>query len=143
MVVAITSTTQPALKLEDVVASFLSKDMRRKFMENHSMDSLSKSVRSKERRYKFTMGRSKSRGRSRSPETSLKKLCWKCGKSRHFKKYCRSKSVEIRKESDDTTLTKAKSSSEGGNVYLASIITQLEKKHMADRLRCFFSYESS
>ena len=31
----------------------------------------------------------KSRGRSKSPGDSLKKLCWKCGKPGHFKKNCK------------------------------------------------------
>jgi hypothetical protein len=40
MVVAIGSTTQSTLKYEDVVASLLSKEMRRKILDGHSTDSL-------------------------------------------------------------------------------------------------------
>lgn len=48
MVVTIGSVTQSTLKFEDVVASFLSEDMRRKSMENHSTNPLSLRFHSKE-----------------------------------------------------------------------------------------------
>jgi len=86
LVVAIGNTTQSALKFEDIVMSLLSVDMRRKSMENHSMDALLVRGCSKERRNKFIVERSKSRGVSKSTGKSLKKLCWKCGKFGHFKK---------------------------------------------------------
>ena len=41
LVVAICSTTQSTLKFEDVVASLLSKEMRRKSMEGMAKDVLS------------------------------------------------------------------------------------------------------
>ena len=41
LVVAIASTTQSTLKFEDVTASLLSDEMRRKSMENHSTNALS------------------------------------------------------------------------------------------------------
>jgi hypothetical protein len=40
-------------------------------------------------------GRSKSRGRSKSLGKFVK-VCWRCGKEGHYKKHCRSKSVERR-----------------------------------------------
>jgi hypothetical protein len=40
LVVAIGSTTQSTLKYEDVVASFLSEEMRQKSMDGHSIDAL-------------------------------------------------------------------------------------------------------
>ena len=80
MVVAIGSTTQFALKFEDVIASLLSNKMRGKPMENHSTDALSmRPSHSKDRGNKSTEGRSK------SLRDSLKKLCWKCSKPRHLK----------------------------------------------------------
>ena len=41
LVVAIGSITKFTLKFEDIVSSLLSKEMRRKSMENHSIDALS------------------------------------------------------------------------------------------------------
>ena len=41
LVVAIGSSTKSALKFEDIVASLLSEEMRRKSMENHITDALS------------------------------------------------------------------------------------------------------
>jgi hypothetical protein len=40
LVVAIGSTTQSTLNYEDVVASFLSEEMRQKSMDGHSIDDL-------------------------------------------------------------------------------------------------------
>ena len=87
-------------------------------MENHSTNALSmRSVRTKERE-KYTWGISKSRGRSKSPRDPLKRLCWKYSKPGHFKKNCRSKSVERAKGSKDTLSTE-----EWGDLYLASTST--------------------
>ena len=41
LVVTIGSSTKSTLKFEDIVASLLSKEMRRKSMENHIFDALS------------------------------------------------------------------------------------------------------
>ena len=74
----------------------------------------------KKKKNKVSSGRSKSRGRSKSPRKFLK-LCWKCRKEGHYKKNCRSKAPEKRKGSDDVPSAKAKTTSdEGGDVYLAS-----------------------
>jgi len=68
-------------------------------------------------------GRSKSGGRCKSLEKSLKK-CWKCGKVGHFRKDCRSKVVERENSSNDVPFIEGKASlEEGGNVYLGSSIT--------------------
>ena len=89
LVVAIGSSTKSALKFEDIVSSLLSEEMRRKSMESQNADVLSvRSGRPKERR-RYTGGRSKSRGRSKSPGDPLKTGCWKCGKPGHFKRNCR------------------------------------------------------
>jgi hypothetical protein len=49
--------------------------------------------------------------------------CWKCGKTRHYKKDCKSK-VEKPKGSDSTSSIEEKTSiEEGGDVYLASTST--------------------
>jgi hypothetical protein len=125
LVVEIGSTNQQyALKFEDVVASLLLEEVTRKSMGEHILDALMVRGHSKERRNKFTGGRSKSRGRSKSLGNPLKKVSWKCGKPGNFKKNCRSGSVERGKGTDDTTSTEGNSSSkEGGDVYLASTIT--------------------
>ena len=65
-------------------------------------------------------GRSKSRGRSKSPGKFVK-VCWKCRKEGHYKKECRSKAPEKGKGSDDAPSAEAiTTSDEGGDVYLAS-----------------------
>jgi hypothetical protein len=69
------------------------------------------------------VGRSKSTGRSKSPEKYLRK-CWKCGKIGHYNKYCKSKKVDKPNGSDSTSSIEVKTSTEeGGDVYLASTST--------------------
>jgi hypothetical protein len=75
-VVAIASTTQSALKYEDVVSSLLSKEMRRKSMDSHSTNDLFVRVHPKDRDSNKSSGgggRSKSKGRSKSPGKYLRK----------------------------------------------------------------------
>jgi hypothetical protein len=113
LVVAIGSTTQSTLKYEDVVASLLSEEMRRKRMEGHNTNALFVRGHTQDR------NPSKSTGRSKSLRKSLRK-CWKCGKTWHYKKDCKSKKVEKPKGSDSTSSTEMKTSiEEGGYVYLA------------------------
>ena len=110
LVVAIDSSTKSALKFEDIVSSLLSEKMRRKSMESQNVGALSvRSGRPKESR-RYTGGRSKYRGRSKSPGDPLKTGCWKCGKPGHFKRNCRAKSVERGKGSVDTSSMEKKSS---------------------------------
>ena len=84
----------------------------------------------------------------------MKKLCWKCGKPFHFKKNCKSKSVEKRKGPEDNlSIEKKSSTKEGGDVYLDSTSTQLESdfwlidsssfSHMTPQRDWFYEYESS
>jgi hypothetical protein len=74
LVVAIGSTTQSTLKYEDVVASLLSEEMRRKSMDGHSTDALFVRGRTQDRNPGKPSGwRSKSTGRSKSPGKSLRK----------------------------------------------------------------------
>ena len=63
-------------------------------MERHSTDALSMRSGHTKERGKYTGGRYKSRGRSKSLGDPLKNVCWKCGKLGHFKRNYKSKSVE-------------------------------------------------
>jgi hypothetical protein len=103
LVVAIGSNTT-SLKFEEVVSSLLSEEMRQKNMEGHSTNALFARGRSQERnRSNFSSGRSKSKGRSKSPKKFVR-VCWRCGKEGHYKKQCRSK-VEKKKGSEESSST--------------------------------------
>jgi hypothetical protein len=85
LVVAIGSNTN-ALKFDEVVSSLLSEEMRQKNMEGQNTYVLFARGCSQERkRSKFSSGRSKSKGRSKSPRKFVK-VCWRCGKEGHYKK---------------------------------------------------------
>jgi hypothetical protein len=74
LVVAIGSTTQSTLKYEDVVASLLSEEMRRKSMDGHNTDALFVRGCTQDRNPGKPSGwRSKSTGRSKSPGKYLRK----------------------------------------------------------------------
>jgi hypothetical protein len=81
MVVTIVSTTQYALKYEDVVSSLLSEEMRWKSMDIHGIDALFVRGCPQDRNTNKSLG-----GRSKFPGKYLRK-CWKCGKVGHYKKY--------------------------------------------------------
>lgn len=94
MVVAIGSNTT-TLKLDEIVSSLLSKEMRQKHMEGQNGDAFYIQGQSHNKnKNNSSCGRSKSSGKSI-------KVCWKCGKERHFKNDCRSKSIEKGNGFDD------------------------------------------
>jgi hypothetical protein len=152
LVVAIGSTTQSTLKYEDVVASLLSEEMRKKSMDGHRTNDLFVRGCTQDRNHGKPSGwRSKSTGRSKSPGKYLRK-CWKCGKTGHYKKDCKSKKVEKPKGSDSTSFIEVKTSTEeGGDVYLASTSTHADHDvwlidsgasyHMTPHREWFSEYE--
>jgi hypothetical protein len=152
LVVTIGSTTQSTLKYEDVVASLLSKEMRQKSMDGHSTDALFIRGRTQDKNPSKPFGwRSKSIGRSKPPRKSSRK-CWKCGKTRHYKKDCKSKKVDKPKGSNSTSFTEAKTSTkEGGDIYLESTSTHADRDvwliesgasyHMTPHREWFSKYE--
>ena len=84
LVMAIGSTLV-VLKMEDIVGSLLSEEMRRKVSLN-AKEAFSVRGRSKERgknEKQHDPSKSKNKGRSRSRGKS-KVICWNCGKPRHL-----------------------------------------------------------
>lgn len=84
LVMAIGSTAV-VLKMEDIVGSLLSEEMRRKVSPN-AKENLSVRGRPKERgknENKNAHSKSKNMGRSKSSCKS-RAVCWNCGKLRHF-----------------------------------------------------------
>ena len=120
-------------------------------MEGQSTDALFARRHSQERnRSKFSSGRSKYKGRSKSLKNFVK-LCWICEKEKHYKKQCRSK-VEKKKGSEESSFTEEKTSKEeGGDVYLASSSTHADHEawliesgasfHMTPHREWFCEYE--
>jgi hypothetical protein len=95
------------LNFDEVVSSFLLEEMRRKNMEGQSTDALFGRGHSKERnRSKLSSGRSKYKGRSKSPQNFVK-VSWRCGKEGQYKKHCRSK-VEKNKGFEESPSTRRK-----------------------------------
>jgi len=74
------------LTFEDVVSSLLSKEMRRKNMEeNNTNDLFARGLSHERNKSNSSSGRSKSRGRSKSSRKFVK-VCWRCGNEWHYKK---------------------------------------------------------
>jgi hypothetical protein len=92
--VAIGSITT-TLTLEDVVASLLLEEMRKKKMEGSTKDALVVRGRPIDRdKGRFSGRKFKSKGRSKSLIQSTRR-CWKCGKVGHYKKDGKSKATEV------------------------------------------------
>eukprot|EP01018_Ginkgo_biloba_P024269 Gb_16694 [translate_table: standard] len=92
-------TTDP--KMDALVASLLSEEMRRKSMDDNCKDALYVRGRSKEKGGdKKRWGGSKSKGRSKTPGKSRLR-CWECGKRGHLKKDCRHRKKKIEDSSTE------------------------------------------
>jgi hypothetical protein len=114
--------------LEDVVAYLLSEKMRRKNMEGSTKDALVARGRPLDRdKGRFSDKNFKSKGRSKSLVHSTRR-CWKCGKSGHYKKDCKSRAMEVSTRSDEKQSTERKTTPDKGvDVYLASTSTQSDQ----------------
>jgi hypothetical protein len=100
LVMAIGSNTT-TLVLEDMVASLLSEEMRRKNMEGSIKYSLVVRGQLIERDKGKLSGRnSKSKSGFKSSVQSTRR-CWKCGKYRDYKKDCKSREIEVSMGSDE------------------------------------------
>jgi hypothetical protein len=149
MAIGSNSTT---LALEDMVASLLSEEMRRKNMEGSTKDALMVRGRPIDRdKGKFSGRKSKSKGRSKSLVQSMRR-CWKCGKVGNYKRDCKSKEMEVSTRSDEKQSTERKTTPDkGGDVYLASTSTQSDQDvwlidsgasyHMTPHREWFCEYE--
>ena len=93
-------------------------------MEGQSTYALFARGHSQERnRSKSSSGRSKYKGKQKYFRKFVK-VCWRCGKEGHYKKQCRSKSIERGKGFEDAPSIEEKTSLKvGGDVYLASSST--------------------
>jgi hypothetical protein len=120
-------------------------------MEGHSTDALFARGRSEERnKSKFSSGRSKSKGRYKSPRKFVK-VCWRCGKEGHYKKQCRSKFEKKKGSEESPSIEEKTSKEEGGDVYLASSSTHADHEawlvdsgasfHMTPHIEWFCEYE--
>jgi hypothetical protein len=99
MAIWINSTT---LALEEMVASPLSEDMRRKNMKGSTKDELVVRGRPIDiDKGKFFSRNSKSKGRYKSHVQSTTRRCWKCGKVGHYKRDCKSKEKKSSTRSDE------------------------------------------
>jgi hypothetical protein len=150
LVVDIGSNTTTS-NFDEVVKSLLSKEMRRKNMEGQSTYTLFARGRSQERnRSKFLSGRSKSKGRYKSPRKFVK-VCWRCGKEGHYKKQCRSKVQKNKGSKESPSIEENTSKEEGGDVYLDSSRTHADHEawlvnsgasfHMNPHSEWFCEYE--
>jgi hypothetical protein len=99
-------------------------------MDSHSTNALFVRRRPQDRNTNKSSGveeRSKYKGRSKSLGKYLRK-CWKCGKSRHYKKDCRFKNVDKAKGFDDASSTEEKTSiEEVSDVYMSFIGTHEDR----------------
>eukprot|EP01018_Ginkgo_biloba_P017254 Gb_27787 [translate_table: standard] len=147
------SSTSFVLKLEDVVASLLSEEMRQKSFEDPTKDALSIRGHSPEKKKNKLGDRQwRSRGKTKSPRRS-RLICWNHGKPRHVKRDCKVTKPDKGKSPDATTFTEMKTSSdEVGDVYLASssthschdtwLIDSSASFHMTLHREWFCEYES-
>eukprot|EP00253_Pinus_taeda_P030900 PITA_30900 len=98
LVIAIGSNAT-ALQFDEIVSSLLTEEMRQKNMQSQNGDALSVRGRSQNRnKNKSSSGRSKFRGRCKSPGKPVKVVFWKCENEGHYKRDCKSKDLNKGKD---------------------------------------------
>jgi len=114
------------LNIDDVVATLLSEEMRKKSIEGSTQNTLTVRGQPVDRgEVKSSGKRSKSRGKSKARSNIANKSrrrCWGCDKPGHYKRdYTSTYSKE---KSEKVQLIEGKTTQEKGDAYLASANTQ-------------------
>jgi len=110
------------LVLDEVVLAFLSKEVRWKYFESTKEALVIHGI-LKEKEKKREKGRYKSHGRHKSLRNS-KKICWNCGKIRHFRRDYEEEKKKIKKENNDfDDESKKYSQKDGGYVFATTLAT--------------------
>ena len=109
------------LVLDEVVLAFLSKEVRWKYFESTKEALVIHGI-LKEKGKKREKGRYKSHGRHKSLRNS-KKICWNCGKIRHFRRDCEEEKKKIKKENNYFDDESKKSSQKDGYVFATTLAT--------------------
>ena len=117
-------STLVVLKMEDIVVSLLSGEVRRKVSLNVK-DALSVRGRPRERgknEKQHGHSKSKNKGRSNSPGKS-KAIYWNCGKPGHFRKECKEeKKKKKKKKKQDSD---SESEKEDGDAFITALATHV------------------